>query len=153
MPVVPSAAIENPSKQLQAVLKWAEGMATANFDILGAVLADDYVHTALPANLSIPVLGSKEHFIKHYQGVLPIFSSFDVSVHEVVEAPGRVVLHAAADAMTKPGFPYINEYILIFHVAEQPDGSFKLTSAKEFVDSKFTAGFMEQLQKVLAPSS
>ena len=80
MPVIPSAVIANPSAQLKAVLTWAEGMASANFELIGSVLADDYVHTAIPANLGIPVLGSKEHFIKHYQGVLPIFTSFDVCV-------------------------------------------------------------------------
>ena len=78
MPVLPSPVIANPSAQLKAVLTWAEGMASANFELIGSVLADEYVHAAIPGNLGIPVLGSKEHFIKHYQGVLPIFTSFDV---------------------------------------------------------------------------
>ncbi|THH30095.1 hypothetical protein EUX98_g4092 [Antrodiella citrinella] len=52
--------------------------------------------------------------------------------------------------MTQPGIPYTNEDIIIFHLAEQADGSHKITSAKEFVDSKFTMGsrFREQLSKV-----
>ena len=79
MPVVPSPAIANPSPQLQVVLSWADGMTKADFVAIGSALDDGYVHTAIPANLSIPVLGSKEEFVKHYQGVLPLFTSFDVS--------------------------------------------------------------------------
>jgi len=152
MPVSPSPVIANPSAQLKVVLKWAEAMSAADFDALGAVLDDDYLHLAIPGTLNMPPVKGRETFLKHYQNILPLFTDFNVSFHEVVEAPGRVVIHATADAKTKPGFPYSNEYIIIFHLAEQPDKSYKLTSAKEFVDSKFTAVFQEQLKSLAPPS-
>ncbi|TCD71777.1 hypothetical protein EIP91_003120 [Steccherinum ochraceum] len=141
----PADVTANPSSQLQAVLQWVEGMSTANFDLLDSVLADDYVHITLPTSLNIPELGSKEQYIQHYRGVLPIFTAFDVAISEVIESPGRVLVHASANATTKVNVPYANEYIIIFSLAEQADGSHKLTAAKEFVDSKFVAGFMEQM--------
>lgn len=55
--------------------------------------------------------------------------------------------------MTKHGVPYLNEYIIIFHAEKQADGSYKLIKAKEFVDSKFSAGFMAQMQEIAASSS
>lgn len=81
MPLVPSSLIpKNPSGQLQAVLKWAEAMSTADFDVLDTVVADNFVHAAIPANLKIPVLNGKQEFIQHYRAVLPMFTKFEVRV-------------------------------------------------------------------------
>ena len=44
-------------------------------------------------------------------------------------------------ATSLTGAPYLNEYLFIFTVAEQADGSFKIKAVEEFVDSAFVAAF------------
>ncbi|CAL1703176.1 unnamed protein product [Somion occarium] len=146
MSVEPTPAIANPSAQLQVVLKWVGGMAKADFATLESVISDDFIQEAYPVNLGIPTLTSKSAFIDHLKQILPVFSNFKAKINEVIDAPGKVVIHANATADTSINFDYVAEYIMIFTVAEQ-GGKLVLTKVKEFTDSKFTAGFIGALQK------
>lgn len=83
-----------------------------------------------------------------------------MTIHEIVEAPGRIVFHvsmcgagvecrihislsvqASSKGTSSTGAPYDNEYSLFFHVAPQPTGPPKVSMVKEFVDSKFSVAF------------
>jgi len=70
-----------------------------------------------------------------------MFKVFKVTLHEIVEAPGRIFLHASSKATSTTGFPYSNEYNILLYVTPQPTGPPKISVAKEFVDSKFTLEF------------
>lgn len=85
---------------------------------------------------------------------------------EVVEQPGKVVLHvssslelsvvglsldvmrqASSTAISITGAPYANEYMFIIHFRETQDGACRIASVKEFVDSRFTTEFFAAERK------
>ncbi|CAL1712164.1 unnamed protein product [Somion occarium] len=148
MSIEPTSAIINPSTQLQVILKWVEGMAKADFAMLESVILDDFIQEAYPVNLRLPALTSKTAFIDHVKQILPVFSNFQMSLNcpKSMKSLIHLVIHANATADTSINFDYVNEYIIIFFIAEQ-GGKLVLTKVKEFIDSKFTAGFIEALQK------
>ncbi|CAL1714269.1 unnamed protein product [Somion occarium] len=150
MVVEVSAAISaNPSPQIQLVLKWVEAAIGKDFATLEAIITDDYVQTVHPDNLGAPLHKGKEPFLTHYKTVLPLFVDFSVKILEIIETPDTVVVHAKGSAKTQINYDYENEYIMIFHIVKQQDGQLKLSSAKEFVDSKFMAGFRQAVEAAL----
>ncbi len=48
------SSISNPSAQLSVVLKWYGAISTWQFDVLEALLSDDYIHKTLPASANDP---------------------------------------------------------------------------------------------------
>jgi len=154
MTVNPSPSLPtSPSPQLAAVLKWIDAVTSANFVELGDAITDDYIHALLPASLGAPLTHGRDATIQVYKDILSALKVFSITIHEVTEVPGKVVIHASGDAKTGSGFHYLNEYMFTFNLTQQADGSFKVAKTQEFTDSKATAEFLQVLAKDAAAAA
>ena len=79
---------------------------------------------------------------------MPLFTGFQVTVHEIVEDPSRnsVVMHASSKAETPLG-PYANEYMLVFNLTDEHE---RVLQIKEFVDSSVSVNAMSRLREYAA---
>jgi len=59
-----------------------------------------------------------------------------VTVHSVIEAPGKVIIHTTNDCKTSIGLDWQRESISIIHIVTDEDGSLKIKLLEEFTDSK-----------------
>ena len=59
-------------------------------------------------------------------------------------------MQTTAFAKTALGVDYNNEYIMIFGFRQSPDGIYKVSEVKDFVDSKFTVAYVEKIKEALA---
>ncbi|TCD71716.1 hypothetical protein EIP91_005482 [Steccherinum ochraceum] len=147
MPVTPT--FDDPSPQLAAVLRWLNAMATGDLAEAKAVHTDDSVLVPGPASLKVPPIEGKKALVEMYSKVLPTMTSFTITIKDVTEAPGKVVVHALGDAKTSYGYHYANEYMYTFHLAAQGDGSFKISKLLEFTDATITKAYLEVLKKLM----
>ncbi|KAF8589497.1 hypothetical protein K439DRAFT_1253540, partial [Ramaria rubella] len=130
----------DPSPELQTALKWIDGFNCWDIDQITSVLSNDYTHHILPKTLGVKSR-NKEEFREYFTGILPMFQDFKVTIHEIVEGAGKLVIHASSTATSTTGYPYANEYNLILHLVSQGEGLPKISMIKEFVDSKFAVEF------------
>lgn len=182
-----------PSKQRQTVQRWAAAISSLDVDAIAPTLSDvRYEHHFLPsaaANvLGIPVYKSKKEYIEGFRGMLGLLQSFKVSdvssyrrylvayayqqptVHEIIETPGKVVVHVCSplcsqfytpdrmhhlakqltgDGASTTGHPFLCEWIIIYHLEEESDGEVRIVLVKEFLDSHFMVPFMVEETKRL----
>ncbi|TCD64345.1 hypothetical protein EIP91_004214 [Steccherinum ochraceum] len=135
---VPTPAIENPSLKLQVVLRWIDAFVMSrDTTALAECISEDYKYQMLPKSLGRPQL-DRESFLVHAEDVIKRVANFEATVLEVIENADSVILHATSTAISigATNAPFANEYAFIAHVAAQADGSYKVASVKEFVDSK-----------------
>ncbi|TCD64010.1 hypothetical protein EIP91_004678 [Steccherinum ochraceum] len=146
--IVQNDAVKNPSPQLQAFLRWADALTVKKDPVaLAAAMTDDYHHQSLPKSMGFPPR-DKAGFIEFSTTrFMVLMTDFQSEIVEVVETADTVVVHATATAVSTTGAPYANEYTIIAHVAKQPDGEYKVSSMKEFLDSKVLLEFMAAEQK------
>ncbi|TCD67936.1 hypothetical protein EIP91_011800 [Steccherinum ochraceum] len=129
-----------PSPQAQPCYSWLDALAHVDVDGMAANLTDDYVHEMLPRDPTYPVLGDKKACVEFWTWLMPNFGKFIMTVDEVKEKPGEVVFQAASNTETLNGFNYRNRYTITFSVAQQPDGSYRLTHGSElFADTEQVA--------------
>ncbi|KAF8514613.1 hypothetical protein JB92DRAFT_2918739 [Gautieria morchelliformis] len=86
----------NPSPELQVALNWIEGYNRWDIDLLFSTVSDDYTHHVLPGSLGIKPR-SKEEFREYLTSIFPMFQGFTVTLHEIVEAPGKILFHVRHD--------------------------------------------------------
>ncbi|KAH8104840.1 hypothetical protein BXZ70DRAFT_623247 [Cristinia sonorae] len=148
MPILSTDAIKDPSPQLQAALHWINALIeTRDVQDLESAITDDFAIQVLPKSLGRPQL-HKEEYLKYSNSfTFHVVRDFEATIQEVVETADKVVLHASSKATSATGFPYSNEYIIIFHLALQPDGQYKVKYLKEFVDSQFSTEFFPAERK------
>lgn len=127
-----------PSPQLKTVLRWIDAFKNWNLDELVATMSDDYTHYIFPRSLNQPVR-RKQEFAAYFQTLPRLFDSFNVTIEEIIECPGKVLIHASSVGMTTTGAPYANEYNLTFHLKSGDDPV--IFCIKEFVDSKYSFDF------------
>ncbi|TCD67942.1 hypothetical protein EIP91_011806 [Steccherinum ochraceum] len=120
-----------PSAQARPCYDWMDALVHSNVDGLAMTLADGYAHEMLTHDPTYPVLEHKKACIEFWSWLLPNFRKFILTVEEVKETPGEVVIQAASDIETQSGHKYRQGYSLTFSVGQQLDGSYKLTHAKE----------------------
>ena len=54
---------------------------------------------------------------------------------------------ATSTAKSSSGLPYINEYMMFFHItSDSGSGRLKITNVREMIDSLFTANFFKEAQ-------
>ncbi|TCD63684.1 hypothetical protein EIP91_005089, partial [Steccherinum ochraceum] len=90
----------NPSPQLKVALNYLDAIAHRDIVQVKDVLAPDCVSTVLPAGLGFPPIRGLDAILELYSGSLPHFTSFEFTVHEITEVPGKVIIHASSDAHT-----------------------------------------------------
>ncbi|KZV99346.1 hypothetical protein EXIGLDRAFT_746144 [Exidia glandulosa HHB12029] len=145
----------NPSPELRTVLAWIEATNTWPWDVsaFAAQISDDeYHHTVLPASLGAQEIKSKEEWVAGFEkGFLPLFDSFELKVHEIIEAPeGRVIAHLSSSGKTKLDIDFANEYIIICTVRKDSSGEYKIVKETEFMDSKTMTSFFAAVQAASA---
>ncbi|THH30094.1 hypothetical protein EUX98_g4093 [Antrodiella citrinella] len=132
MPISPSSVLPaTRSAQLQATLAWIEAVSSADFAAMQDAVTEDYTQELLPADSQHPPWPSRAAYLEFYSKLLPNFASFVTTIHEVKECKGLVLMDASSVADTITGFHYEMAYDLTFTVAQQTDGSYKVTSLKE----------------------
>lgn len=153
MPLAPSDAIPaNPSPQLKVALTWMRALSStdpSSTELLATTLTEDYTYTFLPRSLGYPVR-NKEQFLAYARKVpLSLFRDLQLYLHEIIEAPMKIIVQATSTATFHTGVPYVNEYMMVFHLAKQTDGELKIRKVEEFVDSRAMAVFfpMDPLRK------
>ncbi|KAI0081026.1 hypothetical protein K474DRAFT_1704302 [Panus rudis PR-1116 ss-1] len=130
----------NSSPQVQAAVQWLTAHAESDFATFETLLTDDYVHSLIPRTLNTPVRNKEEHksFLK---AALKTVKDFKFEVHEVIEGENAVAIHVSSSAQTITGYPYTNEYTMLFRLRKNADGKIQITGVKEFVDSLYTTNF------------
>ncbi|CAL1714274.1 unnamed protein product [Somion occarium] len=144
MPLASSDAIPaNPSPQLKVALTWMRALSSADpssTELLATTLTEDYTYAFLPRSLGYPVR-NKEQFLAYARKVpFSLFRDPQLYLHEVIEAPMKIIVQATTTA-TFHSAPYVNEYMMVFHLAKQTDGELKIRKVEEFVDSRAMAVF------------
>ncbi|KAJ3896146.1 hypothetical protein GG344DRAFT_61546 [Lentinula edodes] len=103
-------------------------------------------HRILPQSLCRPVL-NKNQYREYVQGLLRFIRDYEISLHELIESnDNSIIIHASSVGASLSGATFKNEYMIILHFAPSPElGELpKITSVKEFVDSKTTAEFFQE---------
>ncbi|KAH8107231.1 hypothetical protein BXZ70DRAFT_1074830 [Cristinia sonorae] len=151
MPVTYTAPVPaNPSAQLQAVFKILESGAAFDTKGVASVVTEDFTHVYLPENAGLPKF-TKAEFVGRIDSMTSLFTTFNFDVKEIIEAPGAVVIHMAMRATTKGGASNDEiEVMNVLYVAEQADGTHKVTKSKEYVDTVKWTKFAEAVQKELS---
>jgi len=129
------SVFENPeTPQLKLVSEWNVGFKEKNLDILAKSLHKDFRRYTYPRSLGQPVQ-TKEEWFGHLAKVIDITSEFEQTLHSVIEAPGKVIIHATNEAKNPHGVKTLRESIYIIHVTDK-DGDLKIKQIEEFTDSK-----------------
>ena len=68
-----------PSPQLETVLSWFNALISWDFDTLASKMAEDYIHTSLPASTGEPEK-NKERGLQHAKNVQGLFAGKDIGV-------------------------------------------------------------------------
>ena len=111
MPIKLPADINPSSPQFQLINEWNDGFATLNVELLAKPLHKDFRRVIHPKSIGLPEQ-NKEDWIKEITGILSFATGFDVryalatrtrfppaksalqtTVHSIIEAPGKVVVH------------------------------------------------------------
>ncbi|KAG6832760.1 hypothetical protein H0H87_000413 [Tephrocybe sp. NHM501043] len=124
------------------VSQYFEYINAYNFDGLKSLFAANFIHEFRPASLGgmgIPVRNGPQFvdWLKNLQGLI-VSLNFNAPVETIV-ADGSVVIHVHSNGETPSlakSFP--NEHLFIFHISGG-----KITSIKEFMDSKYVAQLSE----------
>ncbi|KAH7102211.1 hypothetical protein BKA62DRAFT_829563 [Auriculariales sp. MPI-PUGE-AT-0066] len=145
----------NPSPAVKTVLAWVAGCQAWDVDAIAVTMSDQsYTHEVLPATMNLPKSTSKATWLGGFkQFIHPMFTKWDIIIHDIVEAPGGSVFgHMTSDGTTTAsvptpsgstniGAPFHNEYMLQFTVREEADGVHRIVHIKEFMDTLSQAKF------------
>jgi hypothetical protein len=118
------------SPQIKLMLEWVQGITEKNMSTLEKCLHKDFRRTIYPKNISEPTQ-NKEEFLKQlttvymvpdievcstpwYSPLFPLTESpLQWTIHSIIEAPGKVVLHICIPALSE--MTALIQYILIAH--------------------------------------
>lgn len=78
MAVISSPTIPSPSPQIQLALKWLDAMSDLNFEAVGSILVDDYVHIVLPATLQTRPFRGKQDMLSVFRAIMPRVGKVEV---------------------------------------------------------------------------
>ncbi|TFK45090.1 hypothetical protein BDQ12DRAFT_674104 [Crucibulum laeve] len=143
----------NPSPNMRTFLAYLKALNTWDYDACMAVFDNSLEHRILPKSLGRPVLNKKQYG-EYFKGLMPTFSGIEFSIHEVIETPDKMTVHASSKGSSTLGTPYNNEYILILHFTSPPtvtpsseasgEWTPKIKLVKEFVDSAVSIKFFTE---------
>ncbi|KAG6846428.1 hypothetical protein H0H93_014015 [Arthromyces matolae] len=128
------------------VSQYLQYMSTYDFEGLNSIFAPNFKHEFRPASLN--GMGSPVRNAAQLVDWLKELKSNIVALHysapvETIVAEGVVVVHVHSEGDTPAlGKSFPNEHLFIFHISGG-----KITSIKEFMDSKFVAQLAEEGKK------
>ncbi|KAJ4483774.1 hypothetical protein J3R30DRAFT_1827439 [Lentinula aciculospora] len=150
--VPPLAADQTPNLQtalafIEARNSWFSRAACSNgVEQMMSLFDESLEHRILPHSLGRPVL-NKNQYKEYVHGLLRFIRDYKISLREVVESnDSSIVIHASSVGTSLSGAIFTNEYIIILHfTSSTKSGELpKITSVKEFVDSKVTFEFFQE---------
>ncbi|KAG6859993.1 hypothetical protein C0995_000755 [Termitomyces sp. Mi166 len=124
------------------VSQYFEYINAYNFDGLASLFAGNFTHEFRPASISgmgTPVRNGAQ-FLDWLKNLKDLIVSLNFnSPVETIVAEGAVVVHVHSKGETPSlGKSFPNEHLFIFHISGG-----KITSVKEFMDSKYVAQLSE----------
>ncbi|KAJ6629393.1 hypothetical protein B0H10DRAFT_1986960 [Mycena sp. CBHHK59/15] len=135
------------SKQLENAYAFLTHLNALDFDALGELMAPHFTHQYFPGTINPPD-GKERRGKEEFLGVLKynLLSVFDKVTYapplDVIHGADAVVFHLKSDGMSKSGKKFNNEYMITFHFEGE-----KMTSLREFVDSKYSALYFASLKE------
>ncbi|KUJ15973.1 uncharacterized protein LY89DRAFT_783214 [Mollisia scopiformis] len=117
-----------------------------NIETILAPRHETATHEILPKSLNRPIMNNNT-YRSYFSAIMPYFWNFTVTINDLlVDAEqNKVVVWARSTAMTEIG-EYANEYMLMFFFDERGE---KIVRSLEFVDSKVTGPYMEELGRFI----
>ncbi|KAI0278523.1 hypothetical protein BC826DRAFT_1106158 [Russula brevipes] len=133
--------LTNPSPQLGAVLQWHKAATAWEFDVLEALLSDDYTYKIHPAsaNKQPKNKGEAVAYAK-FVGALFGYKPLKYEILQFSEHAGTIWVHSRVYGDGPGGLPtheFSYESIFIFTVSSGDD--IKITAIQDFVDTKLNA--------------
>ncbi|KAF9780782.1 hypothetical protein BJ322DRAFT_1081658 [Thelephora terrestris] len=133
------------SPQVKLMFEWGRGFETRDITILEKHLHKDFRHVTYPRSLALPEQ-TKEGWIAQMKGVISLWTEdCKATIHSVIEAPGKVVIHITSTPKNSLGLDASHEAITIAHIVTDEDGTLKIKTLEDFVDSKSHLDFMQAL--------
>jgi len=124
------------SPQMKIIADFEQAGYNKDLDLFTKHLHKDFRRVIRPGSLGKQPVNA-EQWVKDIQGLFSTPVEFGKSTyHNVIEAPGKVVLHFSADVKGAPGGPKQIETLWIFSLVADDDGSLKIKQADEFADSQ-----------------
>jgi len=123
----------NPSTpQLAIVKKWLESYTSLDTKNTELLLSKDFQYESLPKSSNAPDESKKAHteiWGERYSSM----NKLEITTHEVVEAPGKVVVLGTAVYKTSDGGTLPYDFVVIVTLVEE-DGGLKILNCKSFAD-------------------
>lgn len=87
MPFIQSVTLPaNPSPLVKLSLEFAQGVITGDLELVASVIVENYHHVFLPGT-ALPSFSTRDQFIAHLKGILPVFGEITVSKHLLAQIP------------------------------------------------------------------
>jgi len=117
--------------QLRVLKKFMDAFLSRDMRSVQPLIAKNYVFQTFPKGVEQSD-ENKEAHLQRWGKILAIITKIEASIHEVIEAPGKVVAHATATLyIGDTKIDYDTVCILTF---TEEDGELKILGAKNFAD-------------------
>jgi len=140
------ANIETP--QLKFSKKMFGYYGSRDISDVGQLLAKDFKFLSFPKVPEIPDQ-TKDSHLKTWGGILGSFAKLEPIVHEIIDAPGKNVIHATFRYTTVDGAKFDCDTVLIVTFVEE-DGVLKALECKDFSDPQKRCAIYAEFAKVSA---
>jgi len=132
------------SPQVKLIHEWGQGFEKKDINHIAKYLHKDYRHIHYPRSLGQPEQ-TKEQWVEHFTRILGLMTENKTTIHSIVDAPGKVIVHLTANINTAIGIGTARESIFIDHIVTDEDGSLKIGKVEEFTDSKSHLDFIQAI--------
>ncbi|KAF9779190.1 hypothetical protein BJ322DRAFT_1113547 [Thelephora terrestris] len=127
-----SGGINPTTPQLKAVKNFIDAYLTRDVKNVEPLISKDFKFQTFPKITEHPDEAKDAHF-ERYGPILTSLTKLEITYHEVIEAPGKVIFHATADIVTADGTELDYDSLVILTLVEE-DGVLKIADFKDFSD-------------------
>jgi len=140
--------INATTPQLKAAKSVVEAYGSRDLKGSGSIFAKNFKFQSFPQTADHREETKGQHF-QNYGGVLSSYAKMDTIIHDVIEGPGKVVIHMTAVWSTVDGTATNYDTVLIFSFIEE-DGELKVVDIKDFADPEKRDAFHTEASKASA---
>jgi len=134
--------------QLKAVKNILDAYLTLDIKNVESFTSKDFKFETYPKMAALSD-AAKEQFFQRYGTIFSMLTKVDVNVHEVIEAPGKVVLHLTATSHTADGQKLDYDSLSVLTLIEE-NGELKIADIKDFSDPEKRGNIHGWAAKALA---
>jgi len=139
--------IDPTTPQLKIVKAAMDAIGSRDMKIIEQFLSKDFVFRTSPKVAELPDLPRKDYLLK-FEAAFSVFSDCEVTIHEVIEAPGKVVTEHSFVFAHPEGTKHDYDAVAIFTLAEE-DGELKIIECRDFADHEKRKAFYDRATKSL----